>query len=285
MDDVVESHESAEVKDFHERDLSGARFVRSRMPGAYFRELRMPGSLFHDVDLAGSTFRSVGLAGVRVVGSGLRDVSLDGEVEGSLLVNGVDVAPYVEAELDRRHPEKALLRPDDARGFRHAWDVVEQLWEPTLERARAMAARDPEVLHEHVDSEWSFTQTLRHLDFAIDCWVTRVLLGVPMPWHALDLPWDEAEPVEGMPWDKGARPDLDTVLANRADHHAVVRRVLDDLTDERLAATTTPVEAPGHPSPDAYPVKEVLRTVLDEEWWHHRFAVRDLDALEARPGR
>ncbi|GAA1880623.1 DinB family protein [Lapillicoccus jejuensis] len=275
----------SEPREFHSEDLTGTRFVRSRMPGAFFHELRMPGTTFHDVDLSGSTFRSVGLVDVRVVGSHLKGLSLDGEVEGPLLVNGIDVTPYVDAQLEERHPERALLRPQDAAGFRRAWDVIEQdVWAPTIERARRIAATDPDRLHASVGGEWSFTQTLRHLDFALDCWVSRVLMGIPLPWHDLDLPWDEAEPVEGMPWDKEARPDLETVLANRAEHHAVMRAVLDDLTDEQLAGETTPVDGPGHPEARAYPVRMVLQVVLDEEWWHHRFAVRDLDALEPSPG-
>ncbi len=28
-----------------------------------------------------------------------------------------------------------------------------------------------------------------------------------------------------------------------------------------------------------------LHTILEEEWEHHRYAVRDLDAIEADPGR
>lgn len=280
MSDVSDAKPPTE---FHSQDLTGTRFVRSRMPRAFFHELRMPGSTFHDVDLSGSTFRSVGLVDVRVVGSHLKGLSLDGEVEGPLLVNGIDVTPYVDAQLEERHPERAHLRPQDADGFRRAWHVIEQdVWAPTIERARAIAATDPDRLHASVAGEWSFTQTLRHLDFALDSWVPRVLLGDPLPWHDLDLPWDEAEPVEGMPWDKEVRPDLETVLANRAAHHAVMRRVLDDLTDEQLAAETTPVDGPGHPRAQAYPVRMVLQVVLDEEWWHHRFAVRDLDALEPR---
>ena len=67
----------------------------------------------------------------------LVDVRIDGEIQ-NLLVNGVDVAPLVDAELDRRHPDRARMRPTDPDGFREAWDIVERLWEGTVARARGM---------------------------------------------------------------------------------------------------------------------------------------------------
>src|SRR6478736_51236 len=85
------------------------------------------GSCFHDVDLSGSEFRAVFLRDVVMRGCILLDVTIDAEVR-NLVVNGVDVAPLVEAELDRRHPERARMRPTDPTGFREAWDIVERLW-------------------------------------------------------------------------------------------------------------------------------------------------------------
>ena len=50
----------------------------------------------------------------------------------------------------------------------------------------------------------------------------------------------------------------------------------------QLVPHTEPVDAPGWPHPNAYPVRECLLTVLNEEWQHHQYAVRDLDILTAR---
>jgi hypothetical protein len=72
------------------------------------------------------------------------------------------------------------------------------------------------------------------------------------------------------------------VLDLRRDRVTGVRDFLDGLTDESLAADTEPVEGPGWPQSRSYPVRECLLVVLNEEWWHRRFAERDLDALEAR---
>jgi hypothetical protein len=92
-------------------------------------------------------------------------------------INGVDIGPLVNAELDRRYPDRAKMRPTDPVGFQEAWDVVEGLWNRTVERARRLS---PELLHESVGGEWSFIETLRHLVFATDSWIRRAILGDPI---------------------------------------------------------------------------------------------------------
>lgn len=215
---------------------------------------------------------------VRMRGVWIGEVEIDGDIAG-LRVNGVDVGPLVEAELDRRHPQRALMRPVDLAGFRTAWDVLEALWAGTVERARALP---PDLLHERVDGEWSFVQTLRHLLYATDIWVRRPILGDPLPWHPLSLPFDGLEQDPAVPCDPDARPGLDEVLALRADRRAGVRAVLEGLTEESLAGSTEPVEGPGFPGPGRFPVAKCLRTVVNEEWQHRLYAERDLDVLAAR---
>jgi hypothetical protein len=106
-------------------------------------------------------------------------------------------------ELNRRMPDRARMHPSTAEGFREAWAILERLWADTEHRARTLP---PDLLHERVRGEWSFIETLRHLGFASAAWVGRMVLGDPVPWHPLDLPWDEAPGWEGVPWDREARP-------------------------------------------------------------------------------
>jgi uncharacterized damage-inducible protein DinB len=238
---------------------------------------------FVDVSLADARFENVDVVRgmfwkVRMRGVWVGEVEIDGAIEG-LRINGIDVGPLVEAELDRKYPQRALMRPTDVAGFREAWTLLESLWAGTVERARALP---PELLHERVDDEWSFIETLRHLLFATDIWVSRAVLGEPRPWHALALPFTEMPPDPEVPRDHEARPSLDEVLALRAERYRTVRQVLDGLTHERLEARTTPVEGPGYPPADSYPVAKCLRTVLNEEWEHRLFAERDLTTLESR---
>jgi hypothetical protein len=253
------------VTEFLGDDLRGSRFERVDLSGADF----------FAVDLSYARVRGADLRGIVMRGVEVTDARIDGEVE-RLVVNGVDVAPLVEAELDRRDPDRPKMRPTDPRGFRDAWDIVERLWAGTVERARAL---DPQLLHESVDGEWSFIETLRHLVFATDAWVRRVILGDPAPWDPLDLPWDEMQDTPGIPRDRQARPSLDAVLALRRDRMASVREVIDGLTDESLASSTQPVDAPGWPPAEPFGIRQCLLIVLNEEWHHRKFAERDLDAL------
>jgi hypothetical protein len=255
-----------------------ADFTGENLAGARFEDVYLTGARFHDVDLTNARFRLVDLTGVTIRDAALVNVDMTGEIR-NLRVNGVDVVPFVEAELDRRYPDRVKMRPADADGFREAWDILERLWQPTVERARQMA---PESLHERVEGEWSFIETLRHLVFATDAWVKRAVLGEPSPWDPLDLPHDEMPGEPSVPRDRGARPSLDKVLALRADRMATVREVIAGLTGEKLAGLTEPVTEPGYPEPESFAVRRCLQTILSEEWEHRLYAERDLDALESR---
>ncbi|MCB2175050.1 MAG: DinB family protein [Actinomycetales bacterium] len=266
-----------------DEDLSGSRFEGVDLSGTRLERVRLKDVAIERANLSGARVRSIYWDGGRIRGIEMRDVEITGELD-NVTINGVEVGPLIDAELARRHPEYGLLRPTIAAGFREIWPVVEALWDGTVARARTLEARDPELLHEGVDGEWSFVETLRHLVFATDAWVRRGILGDPSPWDPLDLPWDEMPDTPGVPRDRSVRPTLDDVLALRADRMAGVRALIAHLTDERLAELTAPVEGPGWPPPHAFPVAEPLHVVLNEEWWHRQYAERDLTALAAREG-
>ena len=194
----------------------------------------------------------------------LVDVDIYGEIE-NVTINGVAIGPLINAELDKRYPDRAKMRPRDPAGFREAWDVIERLWHGTVDRARRLP---PELLHESVNGEWSFTETLRHLVFATDSWIRRAILGDPSPWHPLDLPWDEMPDIPGVPRDRKARPSLGEVLELRRDRMSTVRQVIDGLTDESLDGHTEAVEI-------AYDPRKVTYAQLLEVFW------RNIDPLTA----
>jgi len=264
--------------EFMGEDLRGARFERVNLAGAHFEGIDLTGAEFRNADLVDVRFRGVDFNRVVMRGVELDDVDIYGEI-GRLTINGVDVGRLVNQELDRMYPERAMMRPTDPAGFRAAWDVVERLWDGTVERARRL---DPELLHESVGGEWSFTETLRHLVFATDSWVRRAILGDPRPWDALDLPWDGMADTPGVPRDRDVRPPLEVVLGLRADRMSSVREVIDGLTDESLDGHTEPVEGPGWPQPRSYPVRKCLLIVLNEEWEHRLYAERDLALVAER---
>src|SRR5215470_11654366 len=256
------------MPDFIGTDLRGSVFERADLSGAQLRAVDLTDAQFRGADLSGASMRGVELV----------NVDIYGEI-ANVTVNGVDIWPLVDAELNRRYPDRAKMRPAEPAGFAEAWDILERLWGQTVERARRLP---PEMLHESVDGEWSFIETLRHLAFATDCWIRRAIQGDPAPWDPLGLPWDEMPDTPGVPRDRDARPSLDEVLELRRDRMSSVRGVIDGLTDEFLASDTEPVEGPGWPPARSFPVREVLLVILNEEWEHRLYAERDLAVLEAR---
>ncbi|WP_166390007.1 DinB family protein [Nocardioides ochotonae] len=226
--------------------------------------------------LRGATIRDVDLSGTRFVGVVAEHLEITGEFD-RLEVNGVDVVPLVTAELDRRHPERTRLRPTTTAGYTEAFTLLEQLWAGTVDRARGL---DPALLHERVDDEWSFAETLRHLVFATESWIGRVVQGVPSPWHPLSLPWEQMAPTPGVPSDRDARPGLEEVLELRSSRQAWVHDALDGLPDAALTEVRTVPDGPGWPpAGKQVPVAHALDIVINEEWWHRQYAERDLTAL------
>ena len=80
--------------------------------------------------------------------------------------------------------------------------------------------------------------------------------------------------------DYAARPSLDEVLAVRRERMDEVSATISALTPEELERVCEPPGTPGHPT-GPHSVLECLHVILNEEWEHHRYAVRDLDLLLA----
>lgn len=89
------------------------------------------------------------IEGGRLRGAELVDLRIGGELV-NVVVNGVDIGPLVEAELNRRMPDRAKMKPTDSAGFRTAWTILEGLWTDTVARARTFPAAD---LHRGVDGQ------------------------------------------------------------------------------------------------------------------------------------
>ena len=234
---------------------------------------------FDDEDLAGAEFRECDLSGARLVGVVMQNVEIDGLVT-NLRVNGVEVMAYVEAELDRRHPVRLLIRSEEPGDLRKAWRQLGDDWATTIERVRSMPEGSE---HDGVDGEWSMVETLRHLVFVHDSWFRRCVLGLTEPFTAMGLASPFVPGQEELGLDQSTRPGLDEVLIVRDRQASEVEAWLAEVTPERLAQPA-PV-----PDDDRWPpyakgrrVQQCLGTVLNEEWEHHRFCVRDLDKLSRR---
>jgi hypothetical protein len=249
------------------------------MAAEYVQTDQFRGARIHLSDLAGLEIRDCEVNGLKIVDCYGTDISLGGDFK-RLVVNDVDVTAYVESELDRRHPTRALAReaatPDD---YRTAWDAIETLWEATLDRARLL----PEArLYEQVDGEWSFVETQRHLLFASDAWLGNTVLEEEAPYHPLGFPAGGTPAAEAakLGLTLEATPTLDEVLAPRLARKAVMRRVVDNLTEAELDRVCARKPADYYPDQE-YIVRRCLKVILKEEAEHNRYAVRDLAVLEA----
>jgi hypothetical protein len=239
------------------------------LEGAELVEVSLRGARFTDCDLSGVVMRAVEVD----------DLDIDApwlfEGEASVRLNGVDVVPLVRAELERRFPGRGLMTAPDPEGLRAAWVAVEAAWDAARERAAAMPAGTVDV---SVGGEWSFAETQRHLVLATDVWLGRAVLGVKQPFHPLGLAGDGAEEagldVSVLATDTPSYPD---VLAARADRVAQVRDYVAAVTPDELATSRRNPWSPTHPETTL----SCLHTILHEEWEHLRFAVRDLDAIDA----
>jgi hypothetical protein len=185
------------------------------------------------------------------------------------------VIAFVEGELDKRFPGRSERRAADPEGLRHAWDALQRTWGATLARAAAMPAG---TVDESVDREWSFAQTLRHLVHATDVWLRKGILELDEPMHPIGQV-DIAIAGELDPSTFAAdAPPYGEVLRVRAERVAMVGDFITDTTPEQLDEPRRNPHEPDHPET----VRSCLHVILEEEWEHHRFAVRDLDALDAR---
>lgn len=231
---------------------------------------------FDDEDLTGTEFRECDLSGARLVGVVMRDAAIDGLVS-NLVVNGVEVTSYVEAELDRRHPVRLLIRSEEPADLREAWRQLRQAWATTVERVRSM----PEGSQERrVDGEWSMVETMRHLVFVHDAWFRRCVLGQTEPFTAMGLASPFVPDQEALGLHGTAQPSLDEVLIERDLQALEIEAWLAQVSAEQLA-----LRAPV-PDDDRWPpyakgrsVQQCVATVLTEDWEHHGFCVRDLDRL------
>jgi hypothetical protein len=234
--------------------------------GAEFREVSLQGARFVDTELSGVVMRGVDLS----------DADIDAPwLPERLLVNGVNVAPFVEASLDERFPGRASRRAESPDGLRAAWAELERTWASTLSRAAALPAGAVDV---SVAGEWSFAETLRHLVLATDMWLGKAILGRSQPFHPLGKTDGSLDHEE---FDKAVfateQPTYAEVLEVRAGRVAMVRDFLATVTAEGLAEVRKNPHAPQYPET----VRSCLHVILSEEWEHHRFAIRDLDAIEA----
>jgi hypothetical protein len=235
----------------------------------------MSGARFNDVSFAGAVFREADLSGVRMLGVTLAGADIEAHIAG-LRVNGVEVEPLIEAELDRLNPGRELLRSTTPEGLLAGWAYLESLWGSTMDRAKALA---PAELDRSVNEEWSFNQTLRHLIFVTDAWLGSAVLG-EREFHPIALPAGFITEAQEYGVDPAADPSAAEVVAVRVDRQAKVKAFVASLSQDELDRVREPSPAPGWPPAKPRTALQCLHVIFNEEWLHHQFAVRDLAIVE-----
>lgn len=256
----------------HSDDLRGAQFEGADLREARFVNTSLRGACFVGSDLSGVICRGADVQGAEIESPWL----FDGDEP--LVINGVNVIPLIDAELNARFPGRAERGATDPDGLRAAWAALESTWASAVERVATM----PEgTTDESVAGEWSFAQTLRHLVMAIDTWLGRAILGQDQPYHPVGQPNDDYATDGHDPAVFATRaPAYSEVLAVWGAKMTAVRDFLAAVTPDQLAATRQNPWAPDY----AETVLSCLHTIFDESWEHYRYAIRDLDAIDAGHG-
>lgn len=234
-----------------------------RFEGASIEWTSLRGARLRFADLRGVTMRSVDVDGL--------DIDSHDLFLGSLVVNGVDVVPLVDAELDRRFPGRELQRAQTPDGLRDGWDAVRSAWE------RTVAGTPADLVDAHVEDEWSLAETLRHLVLATDAWLRGGVLRMEHPFHEIGLIFTGAD---RMGFDvsifRSDPPTFEEIRVVRAERQQAVTDFLATVTSEVLAEEREDPWGGG----DWWPsVGDCLRVILDEEWSHLRYVQRDLALL------
>jgi hypothetical protein len=237
------------------QEFEGAMFVRASFKGATLRSC----------DVSGVTMRSVEVGGL--------DIDSHDLFFGSLIVNGVDVVPLVDAELNRQFPGRELQKARTPDGLQDGWAAVQAAWETTVSNT------PPELVDAHVDDEWSLAQTLRHLVLATDAWFRGGIMAIEQPFHEIGLIFTGAADMGfDMSIFRTDAPAFDDVLAVRADRQHLVTNFLATVTPELLAEER---RNPWDGDDDWHPtVGDCARVILEEEWAHLRYVRRDLALLQ-----
>ncbi|KRF06208.1 hypothetical protein ASH00_08065 [Arthrobacter sp. Soil782] len=232
------------------KEFEGATFVRASFKGATLR--------FSDV--SGVSMRGVDVDGL--------DIDSHDLFFGSLFVNGVDVVPLVDAELNRHFPGRELQKAQTPEGLREGWLAVQSAWQETVE------GTPTDLVDRQVAEEWSLAQTLRHLILATDAWLGGGILRKEQPFHEIGLIFTGAREMGfDMSIFRVEAPAYEEILAVRAQRQRQVTDFLATVTADLLAEQRENPWGGGDWRPT---VGDCIRVILEEEWAHLRYIRRDL---------
>ena len=212
--------------------------------GETFESRDMAGAVFRGVNLREAVFNNVNLGGATIHNANLSNVTIDDANIVGLTIFGFDVDQLIDAEQDRRDPERVKLRmrePHDVKSVLRVMRRLEQVRGEFRETLRSTPA-DILVTRPSAD-QWSAIENVRHLVFAEDLYLNRWILQNQEPWNGLGfLPAFLADDPGYSDVGSQVSEDLKAVLAAWDHIHTGTQEFLAALTSERLRQDTSNVD-------------------------------------------
>ena len=232
-----------------------------------FEDQDLSDSVFWGVKLRNSYVRDADLTGARFFHTWWKDVSIDGIVDG-LVVNGVDVTNFVNSH-DRWYPLRTQLEPSTDGELREAWSAIQSEWDALFARVATMSGDAP---MRSVNGEWSLLDTCRHLVFAMDKWFRWPIVGA-REFSPIGLPNTGSRDRDWPGLALDANPSFEEVLAVRSAYVDEFTRGIHEYSLSQLPDVVDILEN------GTVPALMCFHVVLEEEFEHLRYALRDLDSL------
>ncbi|MEX2392871.1 MAG: DinB family protein [Actinomycetota bacterium] len=151
-----------------------------------------------------------------------------------------------------------------------SFDASNERLEATVDRVSAISAEEQD---RRINDEWSAVESIRHIVFVIDIWLSKTIRGQTDPFHPIGIPPHFVpRKLPGSSIDPDTTPSFDEARDALRDRLATLRGFLDGLVPDEL---TRPIDA------HAKTVGGALNVIFTELNAHNRFINRDLDIIEA----
>lgn len=219
---------------FEDRDLAQS----------VFHQVNLYQAVFDDVNLGEVTLKNVNLGKAAISNANLGGLQIEDANIGGLTIFGFRIDQLIEAERDRRDPERIRLRMEDPYDPECVREMLNRLDDLRASFIAQLRGCDPSLLTARPKPEqWSALENLRHLVFAEDLYTNRWLLRNEEPWCKLGL---RSGFLDGLPGyeDVGSQPteDLEKVLAAWTAIHARLLSYVDGISPAELRRDTRGID-------------------------------------------
>ncbi len=224
------------------------RFEDRNMPGTVFNRVNLASGVFDDVNLGNATFQNVNLEAATIRNANLKNLHIDDAYIEGLTIFGFDVAQLIEAEEDRRDPERVRLRMRDCYDPQCVRNMLARLETIRSAFREKLRATDPHLLTTAPGpGRWCALEHVRHLMFAEDLHLNHFILQNENPLNPMGM---LPEFLADLPkyQNVGTEPctDRETILAAWDSTHAAMMAYLADMTSETLHAPARDLDGGTH---------------------------------------